>query len=182
MINSIEYESRNKVEEINNKTKAIYEKKRAKQLSKLIVEIERDFNCQVKELNTIKAIQESRIRTDIKKQYEQAKSLKLDLLIEQAGILLKTKGITKSLMNSTFKKINLSIAEEKDFVAFCNENDKSLIKKYFNGLIKTMPEIGIGGLILSCKRGKTICDNSYRTRLNILLEKQMKELNKKIFL
>ena len=44
-----------------------------------------------------------------------------------------------------------------------------------------MPDEALGGIILCSRDGKEIWDNTFETRINILLEQKMNEINKELF-
>ena len=181
MVLSIEHESLAEVEKIKEDATKSYFIEKDKHLNYFIKKIELEFKEKAKDLYRTRIMEELKIKSEIRRKFDEAKQNKIEKLLEDIKIILKTKKMSKELINITFKKLKLKLEEEKKFVAFCNEKDAKIVKNYFNGTIQTMPEIGLGGIIVSSHDGKIICDSSYKTRLDNLVDFQMPCLSKKIF-
>ncbi|EOB13775.1 V-type H+-transporting ATPase subunit E [Nosema bombycis CQ1] len=90
----------------------------------------------------------------------------------------KEEKITKKLIESTFEKVKF---KDEGYFVFCQKKDKKTVKDKISGEIKEMNEEGLGGIIVVSKDGKTIVDNSYATRISVINDQFISDINKIFF-
>lgn len=86
---------------------------------------------------------------------------------------------------SLIKQIADKIQGDKWFI-FCFQKDVEKVNAIFGSKdikyeIRELPSEALGGIIVCSKDGKEIWDNTFETRISILLEKSLDKISKEIF-
>lgn len=181
IIAAIEHECACEVEKIKQKAQEKYQECKDEYIKEIQKQLKQKYERNIQELDKKRISEENEIKKAIREKYEYAKMLKLQTILEKIQLRLKEERLCKKLFIKTLDKLGISRSENKGYIAFCNDEDRWNIEKHFGGTVKSMPPVGLGGIIICSKNGKIICDNSFQTRLNVFLKLHLKDIKKHIF-
>ena len=181
IIAAIEHECACEVEKIKQEAQEKYQKHKDECIKEIQKQLKQEYEKNIQDLNKRRIAEENKIKKVVREKYEYAKMLKLQTIVEEIQLLLKKERLCKKLFIKTLDKLGISRSENKGYIAFCNDEDRWNIEKHFGGVVRSMPPIGLGGIVICSKNGKIICDNSFQTRLNVFLKLHLKDIKKHIF-
>lgn len=171
MIDFINYEAKEKINELKIKGIEEYNTEKAKHLHHLQTEMHKLAEIKRNELESKYQTKITMIRNKHKLHYLTEKENVLKILLERVKERLKMSRLNKNL-----------IPEFDNPIFYVNEKDKEFIKKnYPNSIIKKLQDEYIGGVILTNKDKSVVVDNSYLTRLRTLKEKHISIISNMIF-
>lgn len=178
MISAIENDFMVEINQIMKETEQVYEDMKNKTIEKIRTELQNEYKLKAEEIEKERVILESRLKNEYYKKYAQAKSDKIQMILAQVKIKLKSMKLSKGVFLNTVEKLK---EDDEDCTVFVNEADLNNVKKHWTGEIMCLPDCCIGGIVISKNDGSIICDSSYKTRLEMFLKQNLKAFKNKLF-
>lgn len=179
MILSIEHESGSKIKEI--KLEAIHEYNLVK--TKVVLErkqcLAREFSKRCAELEQAKRQAESCLRKEYKIKKERLKDKVIDTVFRKAEDMLRTQKMSISVAEDVLAKISAT-----DLYVFCSERDMDMVSNIIKDTksdVKSLPDEGIGGIVMCTRDGKEVWDNCFKTRLQVFRDRHLDFMNRALF-
>lgn len=175
MILSIEHESSSRIKEIRQEAIHEYSMIKEKVVTDRRQQLERELSGRCAELEQAKRRAEGCLRREYKIKKEMVRAGIFDAVFRKAECALEAQHMSKTVLEDALAKIH-----SDDLYIFCREKDAGVVRKAIGTRfeIKSLPDEGIGGVIVCTKDGKEVWDNCFRTRLQILRDSHMDLLNK----
>lgn len=175
MINFIYHEAQEKVNEIKIRSNEDYNVEKARMISVWTARLEEEYEEKKKALINKRTSEIEKIR----------KIRKLAMMTEKQTIIKNIftqveKALAASQLNETVLS-ECAPAKFKNGVLFCKAEDKEIARKLFTGEIRVLEDVFLGGVIVASKCGKDICDNTYLTRMDVIRERNMKDIANYLF-
>jgi vacuolar-type H+-ATPase subunit E/Vma4 len=178
MIRSIEAESRTKIKELRIKSISDYNSLKANFIEELSRNIQNEFQDKSRAILQYKDKQEGILRNKLKIQIEILKNQVFQKIFQKVENQLQACELNPIIIEQCKEKADI---EDSDLLVFCMPKDRQLVKEFTNFEIKDLPAEALGGIILCNRTGTSFYDNSYQTRLEIIKERYLKEINKRTF-
>ncbi|KAF9764652.1 V-type proton ATPase subunit E [Nosema granulosis] len=178
MITFINHEVEEKIKEIEIKGIQEYNSEKAKLIKEQTNKIEDEFISKQQEIECKKFRIESNIISKYRQMYIEKKNEILRSIFKKVEEKVKQENLTQKFIKSTLSKVKLS---EKEYYAYCKSQDKKLLKNVVSVEVKEMDEKALGGIIIVSKDGKTIIDNSYLTRIEVIKDLYVSDINNILF-
>lgn len=178
MITFINHEVEEKIKEIEIKGIQEYNSEKAKLIKEQTEKIEDNLINNQRELESKKFRVESNIISKYRQMYIEKKNEILQNLFKKVEARVKDEAITEKFIENTLAKVKLN---KNDFYLFCQSKDKKIVKNKINVEIKELDDKALGGLIIVSKDGRTVIDNSYTTRIEIINDQYVSDINNIVF-
>jgi len=172
MLQTIENDISVRLQEINMETESMYSemKRRYEEEFDLYEKREREKISKLFEVKRKKEM--SKLCRERELIMQKIKSRKIRRIIGKVKERISEVPLSEGLIENCFReaeKYEEMKIEEMD--VYCAKGDESVVKKFVSGPFYEIPSERLGGIIAVSRKNKNIYDNTYLTRLNILLEK-----------
>lgn len=178
MITFINHEVEEKIKEIEIKGIQEYNSEKAKLIKEQTEKIEDDFITNQRDLECKKFRVESSIISKYRQMYIEKKNEILQKVLRKVEAKVKEEEITSKFIENTLAKVKL---HKNDYYVLCQGRDKKIVKSKLNVEIKELDDKALGGMIIVSKDGKTIIDNSYTTRMEIIKDMYVSDISNIMF-
>ncbi|ELA41478.1 uncharacterized protein VICG_01462 [Vittaforma corneae ATCC 50505] len=181
MIMAIDHECCIKVKEIRLEASEEYNRIKNELITSRKIGLEREFAKETKEIAKRQLREESKLRQHHKLKIEELKAALLEEIVQNVREAVQKLSFDESILQSVLEKISINeifvFVDQRDIA----ETKKILSRSNVKYEIKQMPIEGLGGVIVCSKDGREIWDNSFETRINILIETHADKLNTMVF-
>lgn len=195
MVRSIEQEVTTKIKELKVKTMQMYNSLKERYTEDGCKEIELDFKKRALIIASHRAKMVGSLRNTLKKRVLMAKNERINEIFAEIEERLRKEVLSPLLVNQCVNKIDnlekIYVFCDKEDVKSCLEycDDKCLKTRTdmegdgpsefgeYSIVIRSIPTDALGGVIFISSDGKSICDNSFRTRLEIFKERYINNMN-----
>ena len=181
MIQAIQHECGIRIREIKLEALQEYNLIKSEIITTKEKQLSIDLKGKLKEIKIQQDKEESNINQDFKLKVNEVKENIVNMVFDNLRQIVQEKEASVDLINQITSKV-----KKGSFYVFCFGRDRESIenalkKTNISYEIKQLPDEALGGIILCSRDGKEIWDNTFETRINILLEQKMDEINKELF-
>lgn len=202
---SIEQEVRTKLKEMRIQTVQIYNKLKSERIESESKSVDREKRERKKKMAEYLSMSEGSMRNATKKKVQAAKSSRLMQIMHAVEEQVKGQSLSTVLIDECIRQIG----EENlgQFLIYTLPRDYSTVQEYIlgyysahltrptsvsdekehdintvvSGMLKVLPEDGLGGIIFFSQDGNVVCDNCFKTRLEIFKERHLKVIHQELF-
>lgn len=181
MMQAIQHECSIRIREIKLEALQEYNLLKSEIITSKEKQLSIEFKKKLKDIKKEQDKEESNINQNFKLKVNLLKENLMNTVVEELKKTVQERQITTFLLKQIVNKI-----KSGTFYAFCFERDEETVERILNESnityeIRRLPEEALGGIILCSKDGKEIWDNTFETRINILLENNLDKISKEFF-
>jgi vacuolar-type H+-ATPase subunit E/Vma4 len=192
MIQAIQHECAIRIKEIKLEANQEHNLIKNNIISQTEKKLVGEFKAKIKKIEKDQENEESNIEQRYKLKIDKIKEEIINSVVAELTKLVTDQPMDTFLIEQITDKIkkngtlNESKISQKGCYVFCLEIDRPNIIKIFekNEIdyeLRNLPTGALGGLILCSKDGNEIWDNTFETRINIMIEHDLDKINKAIF-
>lgn len=199
---SIEQEVRTKLKEMRIQTVQMYNKLKNERIESESRAVEREMEERKKKMAEYLAMSEGSMRNASKKKVQAAKSSKLVQIMHAVEERVRGRSLATVLIDECVRQVGEESLSQ--FLIYTLPRDHPTVRGHMLGnysaqlarptggkerdinallsdMLRVLPEDGLGGVIFFSRDGNVVCDNCFRTRLEIFRERHLKVIHQELF-